>query len=200
MYKQVYKISTEKNYLSHLRLYMRYCYLYGYNPWIFPFRPQIVQWYIVYHVRSRSISVLDGDIAAFVWLHRLLNVPFHSWRKHELVEFTIYSLKKIYKATPDVRLPFLLSHQRLFARLFKVNIANAYHCPFNDLVIVLIVQLYGFLGNRISEILGSNDKCSNQGIKVADFQLIKEPKDDMQVPHPEWHHWAITLRDYKNKK
>lgn len=192
MAKDAYKSKTVPRYVSGFRQYYRYCIEFKYNPWLYEGR-KIKYWcsYLLYRVRKYSISVLINSRRGITYVFMdLFHYPYNVFVGEYYADF-IRKLNKTYAGIPDNRIPILLNHHIMLAKHYNVSTKNAWKVPFNDLLIVLLDQLYGFCGRRGGEYISNTDPLLIDQLSFHDGIVFEQQ-------YHSWKYGKILHKKFKN--
>ena len=185
---------TRNNCISSLRQYWKYCNKHGYNPW--KYYKDIKYWchYLLVRVEANSFSIAKTDRRGITYIFVDIfkyDTPFEGYY------YTLFmkKLKKIFGKTKKNRLPILLHHHIKFAKYLNIDRYNAYTVDFDELLTLVIVQLYGFAGRRCGELLNKDKKAPTMLLDNVKFHTEIE-KDGKLVP---CNYVTIIHNHYKNK-
>ena len=178
-----------------MRSWVIFCHWVHEDPWLQPFDPQLVIYWIADRVQQIGhIKSLRQWTAMLSWLCQLDQVQPLYQSDITFCRF-IKALKKQYDEEADPRLPFKPQHIIQYTKHLIGSLSSVDTASYNALLIVTIIQTFFFTMCRPSELLLSPHSSTKWSLTFPDIHKIKQHQS---LAVPSYYHF--TIRSFKNQK
>ena len=174
MVKDSIQWDTAKRYIGQIRIWHQYCKSKNISIWNQPTNVKVYCAYLLQRVQQYSINVLTSSMRGITFLYVDLLQQQSPFINNDYFNQFKYKLNKIYGKSPDGRLPITLHHHILFAKYLKINKITAKTANFNNLLYLVVDQVYGFIGWRSGDLIKDNVTTD----QVRHYKFIYNEKEE----------------------
>ena len=166
-------VESKASYVSAFRHYFRFCLDFEIDPLKMPLDPEVCIYWIQQRIEMKgSIASLSTWTAMLHWISELAMAPM-IYKSHPLYTSYLAAIRKKYEKGVDHRLPFRLHHIHKYTLKTWKSDKGENTISFDNLLRILIANLYFFTMSRPCEILrASGSSLRKFGLLIGDIQKM----------------------------
>ncbi len=173
-------MGTKIQYISSLRNWVFFCVTIKEDPFALPTKPDLALFWLADRVhQSGNTNSIKQSQSMLLWLHEAAGIDPYFHTDNEYLKFKLSATKRFDKPS-DSRLPLTIDHIIRYSLHYKCVIKYYNTIPLDDLLKVLIIQMYFCTMSRPSELLLSKYSLTKKGIKFKHLAFLKP---DPSKPH-----------------